>query len=115
MLVTVQSAHQTQIATLRRDGFVVVPNFLPGDALETLAGVPGPIGLVLLDGWKNLCLPVLRLLEPKLAPGALVVADDITFTTMADYLAYVRDPASGYVSVTFPVEDGMEISTWTGR
>ena len=75
----------------------------------------GPVGLVLLDGWKNLCLPVLRLLEPKLAPGALVVADDITFTSMADYLGYVRDPASGYVSVTFPVEDGMEISTWTGR
>jgi hypothetical protein len=24
---------------------------------------------VLLDGWKDLCLPVLRALEPKLAPG----------------------------------------------
>ena len=35
----VQSAQQTQIATLRRDGFVVVPNFLPGDALEALRGV----------------------------------------------------------------------------
>lgn len=28
----------------------------------------------------------------------------------ADYLDYVRDPANGYVSVAFPVEDGMEIS-----
>jgi hypothetical protein len=27
----------------------------------------------------------------------------------------VRDPANGYVSVAFPVEDGMEISSWTGR
>jgi predicted O-methyltransferase YrrM len=87
---------------------------LAGDALQTLADVPGPVGLVLLDGWKDLCLPVLRLLEPRLAPGALVVADDITFPSMADYLAYVRDPASGYVSVEFPVEDGMEISSWTG-
>jgi len=86
---------------------------LSGDAMETLAGVPGPIALVLLDGWKDLCLPVLRLLEPKLAPGALVAADDITHTTMADYLEYVRDPASGYVSVAFPVEDGMELSSWT--
>jgi predicted O-methyltransferase YrrM len=83
---------------------------LAGDALETLADVPGPIGLVLLDGWKPLCLPVLRLLEPRLSPGALVVADDVTFTDMADYLDYVRDPANGYVSVNFPVEDGMEIS-----
>jgi predicted O-methyltransferase YrrM len=87
---------------------------LPGDAMETLTGVPGPIGLVLLDGWKDLCLPVLRLLEPRLSAGALVVADDTTFTTMADYLAYVRDPANGYVTVDFPVEDGMEISCWSG-
>jgi predicted O-methyltransferase YrrM len=75
--------------------------------------VPGPVGLALLDGWKDLYLPVLHLLEPKLAPGALVAADDTTFTTMADYLKYVRDPANGYVSVAFPVEDGMEISCWT--
>jgi predicted O-methyltransferase YrrM len=102
-------------ANLRAAGVDGPVTILPGDARQTLADVPGPVGLVLLDGWKNLCLPVLRLLEPKLAPGALVVADDITFTSMADYLGYVRDPASGYVSVTFPVEDGMEISTWTGR
>jgi predicted O-methyltransferase YrrM len=65
---------------------------------------------VLLDGWKDLCLPVLRLLEDRLAPGALVVADDITMPAMAGYLGYVRDPANGYVSVAFPVEDGMEVS-----
>jgi predicted O-methyltransferase YrrM len=82
----------------------------PGDARETLRDVPGPIGLVLLDGWKDLCLPVLRMLEPRLAPGALVVADDIDQESMAPYLAYVREPANGYVSVAFPVEDGMEIS-----
>jgi predicted O-methyltransferase YrrM len=88
---------------------------LEGDALETLAGVPAPVGLVLLDGWKDLCLPVLRLLEPKLAPGALVAADDTNGPAMADYLTYIRDPANGYVTVAFPVEDGMEISCWTGR
>lgn len=87
-----------------------VVTILAGDARDTLAGIPGPIGLVLIDGWKDLCLPVLRLLEPRLASGALVVADDITLPSMADYLKYVRDPAHGYVSVAFPVEDGMEIS-----
>jgi predicted O-methyltransferase YrrM len=29
---------------------------LPGDALETLRDVAGPVGLALLDGWKDLCL-----------------------------------------------------------
>jgi predicted O-methyltransferase YrrM len=86
---------------------------LAGDALVTLAEVRGPIGLLLLDGWKDLCLPVLRLLEGRLAPAALIVADDTTFASMADYLAYVRDPAHGYVTIAFPVEDGMEISCRT--
>ncbi|MET8864837.1 class I SAM-dependent methyltransferase [Nonomuraea sp. NPDC004580] len=97
-------------ANLEQAGLAEHVTILPGDALETLAEVPGPIGLLLLDGWKELCLPVLRLLEDRLAPGALVVADDITFASMADYLAYVRDPAHGYISVAFPVEDGMEVS-----
>jgi predicted O-methyltransferase YrrM len=102
-------------ANLREAGVDAAVTILEGDALQTLAGVPGPVGLALLDGWKDLCLPVLRLLEPKLAPGALVAGDDSNGPGMADYLAYIRDPANGYVSVAFPVEDGMEISCWTGR
>src|SRR6185503_17308560 len=47
---------------------------LEGDALTTLADVDGPVGLVLLDGWKELYLPVTKLLEPKLSAGALIVA-----------------------------------------
>ena len=38
------------------------------------------------------------------------VADDVTFESVQPYLGYVRDPANGYEGVTFPVEDGMEIS-----
>jgi predicted O-methyltransferase YrrM len=102
-------------SNLRQAGVDGPVTVLVGDARQTLADLPGPIGLVLLDGWKDLCLPVLRLLEPKLAAGALIAADDINLPGMAGYLDYVRDPANGYVSVAFPVEDGMEISSWTGR
>ena len=98
-------------SNLQQAGVDGVVTILSGDARQTLADVPGPVGLVLLDGWKDLCLPVLRLLEP----GALVAGDDSSFPSMAGYLEYVRDPAHGYVRVTFPVEDGMEISCWTGR
>ena len=105
---------EVKVATARKNldeaGLGGVATILPGDARRTLADLQGPIGLVLLDGWKELCLPVLRDLESRLAPGALVVADDIDQESMADYLAYVREPANGYVSVAFPVEDGMEIS-----
>ncbi|WP_191305861.1 O-methyltransferase [Lentzea cavernae] len=103
-----------KVATARKNleeaGLGGVATILPGDARRTLADLEGPIGLVLLDGWKELCLPVLRDLEPRLASGAIVVADDIDQDSMAGYLDYVRDPANGYVSVAFPVEDGMEIS-----
>jgi predicted O-methyltransferase YrrM len=102
-------------ANLEEAGVAGPVTILAGDALQTLADVPGPVGLVLLDGWKELCLPVLRLLEPKLGPGALVAADDITHDGMAPYLDFIRDPVNGYVTVAFPVEDGMEISSWTGR
>lgn len=106
---------QAARSNLAEAGVSAAVTIIPGDARQTLAEVPGPIGMVLLDGWKQLCLPVLRLLEPRLAPGAVVAADDVTHAGLGEYLGYVRDPASGYVSVAFPVEDGIEISCWTGR
>jgi predicted O-methyltransferase YrrM len=85
---------------------------LEGDALTTLAAVDGPIQFVLLDGWKELYLPVTKLLEPKLSPGALIVADNTSMDDTRPYLDHVRDPGNGYVSVNFPVREGdsMEIS-----
>ena len=88
---------------------------LPGDAMTTLNHVPGPIDFLLLDGWKDLCLPLLRSLESRLASGALIVADDINLPSLSGYLEYVRDPANGYVSAAFPADDGMEISCWTSH
>ena len=99
-------------ANLADAGLADVVTILAGDARETLADLPGPVGFVLLDGWKNLYLPLLRQLEPRLAAGALVVADDTVSMAaqMTDYLAYVRDPAHGYLSVSFPESDGLEIT-----
>ena len=85
---------------------------LEGDALATLKNLDGPVDFVLLDGWKELYLPVLELLEPRLSPGTLVVADNTSMAELAPYLDYVREPANGYVSVSFPARDAdsMEIS-----
>lgn len=105
------AAARANLAEAGLDRYVTI---LEGDALETLAGVDGPIGVALLDGWKNLCLPVLQLIEPKLTAGAMVIGDDSHFPSMTAYVDFVRDPGNGYVSVAFPVEDGMEISCWVG-
>ncbi|MGW7244002.1 methyltransferase [Streptomyces sp. NPDC054804] len=53
---------------------------------------------------------MLKLLEPRLAPGTLVVGDDSTLASRRPSLDHVRDPANGYRGVGLPVEDGMEIS-----
>lgn len=99
---------------LEEAGLAGVVTILQGDALETLGGVPGPVGFVLLDGWKALYPGVLQLLQPRLAPGALIVADDTSMESAAGYLAHVRDPGSGFMSADFPVDGGVEVSCWTG-
>lgn len=93
-------------------GLSDVITVLEGDALQTLADIDGPIGFVLLDGWKEFYLPVIKLLEPKLSEGALVVADNTNMPDTQPYLDYVRDPANGYVSVNFLARDtdSMELS-----
>lgn len=70
-----------------------------GDALETLATIGGPIGFVLLDGWKELYVPVLQILEDRLTSGAPILADNADHDGTAEYLAYVRDSGSGYTGV----------------
>jgi predicted O-methyltransferase YrrM len=85
---------------------------LEGDALSTLKDVTSPVDFVLLDGWKELYLPVIKLIEAQLTPGALIVADNTEMADAKPYLDYLRDPDNGYVSVNFLARDAdsMEIS-----
>ena len=85
--------------------------FREGDALETLArDLPDHIDLVLLDGAKGLYPEILALLEPHLRPGALILADNADWSQ--DYLAKVRSPAQGYLSV--PFAEDVELSMRIG-
>jgi predicted O-methyltransferase YrrM len=110
----------TKIAAARKtfaetgvDGAITI---LEGDALTTLESLDGPVDFVLLDGWKDLYLPVIELLEPRLSTGALVVADNTNSPDSQPYLDRVREPGNGYVSFNFLVRDSdsMEISCRTG-
>jgi predicted O-methyltransferase YrrM len=101
-------------ATFTAAGVADVISVLEGDARTTLATVPEPVGVVLLDGWKEMYLEVVTLLQPKLSAGALVIADNTESPGAQPYLEYIRDPANGYVSLNFPGKhnDTMEISCW---
>ena len=100
-LVTTE-AHPDKCRALRANlaeaGVADCVTLREGDALHTLVDLPGPIDLLLLDGWKSLYLPLLRLLRLRLADNALVLADNVDHAAAQDYLAAVRAPDSGFMT-----------------
>jgi predicted O-methyltransferase YrrM len=109
----------TKIAAAKKTfaeiGLDDVITILEGDALTTLENLDGPVDFILLDGWKDLYLPVIELLEPRLSTGALIVADNASAADTQPYLDRVRNPDNGYVSFNFLVResDSMEVSCRT--
>ncbi|MFT3762341.1 MAG: class I SAM-dependent methyltransferase [Pseudoxanthomonas sp.] len=98
-------------AHLAEGGLADLVEIREGDALETLAtDLPESIDLLLLDGAKALYADVLSLMENRLRPGALVVADNADYSP--DYLARVRASAGGYLSV--PFDEDVELSMRLG-
>jgi predicted O-methyltransferase YrrM len=103
-------------AQLDKAGLLGHVDFRVGDALETLKTLPGPFEFVLLDLWKELYVPSFRLVYPKLAEGAVIVADNMLYPERlrADanvYRATVRE-AGDMTSVLLNVGSGIEISRY---
>jgi len=70
-----------------------------GDALETLStNLPEQVDFLFLDGAKSLYGDILKMVEPRLRKGSLVVSDNTNHKGMEEHLAYLRDPANGYTS-----------------
>jgi len=90
--------------------------FRIGDALESLAQLPGPFDFVLIDLWKDMYVPVFERLYPKLAPGAIIVADNMLQpeSTRADARAYRErvHAAADMSSVLLAVGNGLEVSRY---
>ncbi|HEY2273904.1 MAG TPA: class I SAM-dependent methyltransferase [Steroidobacteraceae bacterium] len=111
-------AAKTEYATaqLARAGLADFVEFRVGDALASLAGLPGPFDLVLIDLWKNLYVPVFELLQPKLAPGALVIADNMiepaSARPHAQAYRHAVHVARDMSSVLLPVGNGLELSRY---
>lgn len=84
-----------------------------GDALETLKDLKGTIDLVFLDGAKNLYVPLLQLLEPRFRKGTFIASDNSRMST--EFVAYLRQPGSGYLSTDISGRQDNELAVWTGR
>ena len=103
---------------LERAGLGGIVEFHTGDALEILKALDGPFDLVLLDIWKDLYVPSLELFYPKLAPGGVIVADNMLRpaedrTNALNYRRLVRSKPK-ISSVLLDIGQGLEVSRLDG-
>lgn len=108
---------QVAKANLEAAGLAAHADVRLGDAMETLRDLPEPIDLVLLDGWKDLYIPVLELVTPRLRPGSVVLADNIfTFRkSLRPYVESMQSGERGFASTTLHIADGFEYSVYLGK
>jgi len=109
-----KAVQETQ-ENLRKVGLEKVVTCVEGDALKTLQDVQGPIDFVFIDAVKRDYLKYLKILEPKLKVGAVVVADNVikSARAMKDYLDYVQtspDYDTVLIRASMEKDDGMTIS-----
>jgi predicted O-methyltransferase YrrM len=103
-------------ANLAEAGLAEYAEIRLGDARKTLADVEEPVDFVLLDGWKELNLPILDLLIPKLRKGSVVLADDIFRfrKAMAPYVELMQSGRNGFASTSLRIGGGFEYSVYAG-
>ncbi|NJL42754.1 MAG: methyltransferase [Pseudanabaena sp. RU_4_16] len=83
-----------------------------GDALETLKNLDRSVDMILMDGWAHLALDVLKLVDPFIRTGGIVLSDNVgTFKDdLKPYVEFLQNPANGYRSATLDLKGGTEFS-----
>ncbi|KAG5805991.1 hypothetical protein H9Q74_009447 [Fusarium xylarioides] len=89
-----------------------------GDLRETLkTDLPEQVDFLLLDIWTPLALPTLKLVKPRMKPGATVVADNTEAAKAGykDLMAYLEDTTNGFKLTTLPYSGGLLIAVYLGN
>jgi predicted O-methyltransferase YrrM len=100
---------------LQKVGLENTVTCIEGDALKTLPTLDGEFDFVFIDAVKRDYLKYFKLIEPKLKPGAVVVADNVirSARAMKDFLDYIQEsPNYDTVIIRASMEknDGMSVS-----
>ncbi|CAK7226513.1 hypothetical protein SCUCBS95973_006225 [Sporothrix curviconia] len=85
-----------------------------GDLRETLLTDLANVDVLLLDIWTPMALPTLKIVQPHLRHGALVITD-CTVGAASGYrelLEYLRAPDSGFINSTLPFAKGLDLSVY---
>jgi predicted O-methyltransferase YrrM len=88
---------------------------IEGDALKTLPTLEGQFDFVFLDALKQDYLKYLKLMEPKLKPGSVIVADNVIRSerAMKDFLDYIQtspDYDTVIIRASMEKNDGISVS-----
>ncbi|KAJ9144097.1 O-methyltransferase [Pleurostoma richardsiae] len=88
-----------------------------GDLRETLKQDLGVVDLLLLDIWTPMALPTLKLVQPRMRKGAVVITDNTVSSAKSykEFLTHIRDPNSGFINLTLPYKGGLEMSVYLPR
>ena len=100
---------------LKKVGLENTVTCIEGDALKTLPTLEGEFDFVFIDALKQDYLKYLKLLEPKLKPGTVIVGDNViqSARAMKDFLDYIQEsPNYDTVIIRASMEknDGMSVS-----
>ena len=114
-IIACEPAHQlAQLARgrLRAAGVSRYVDLREGQPEQALARIDQPVDCLLLNGYPLLMLPVLKQLQVKLRPGAVVIAPRPNGgrNSYSAYLRYVRDPQGGFTSIGLPGREHIELS-----
>lgn len=139
LLLSCPNAHLTTIEILETCYLEAEKNFkefgvdtrvtqLLGDSLEVLKNIQGKFDFVFLDGSKSKYKKCLDLIEPHLANGAIVVADNVLFRgyvmaekcprrfkTIAKYMKQFIDyitNSGNYETTLYQMGDGLTVSKY---
>ncbi len=84
---------QTARENVQKMGLGDVVSVIEGDALEVLPQLEGEFDFVYIDAVKSDYLKYFKSLEPKLVPGAVIVADNVirSARSMPDFLQAIAD------------------------
>ena len=96
---------------VREAGLEEWVELLEGDALETLPGIDDVFDVVFIDAKKDEYEAYFALARERVEPGGLIVADNV-LSHPAELGGYVksRQADSGLLSVTVPLDRGLELS-----
>jgi len=107
VITTELLAEKCQVAqqNFEQAGLAEVIELREGDALKTLDDIEKSIDFLLMDGWNDLYLTLLKLLEPKFKKGTFIYTDNASMRSAKSFIHYIRS-SDKYQSIRLKDDKG---------